>query len=136
MSAEDQGLQTRVMLVDDHADFRRLMTAMLHRQPDLEVVAQAGSMAEARNQAAAAEYDVVVLDLGLPDGNGVDLIEDVREFNAGAAVLILSASLHPTNLERATEAGADEILDKLATPGEIVATIRRLGTGEAPTRQE
>ncbi len=136
MSAEDQGLQTRVMLVDDHADFRRLMTAILHRQPDLEVVAQAGSMAEARNQAAAAKYDVVVLDLGLPDGNGVDLIEDVREFNAGAAVLILSASLHPTNLERATEAGADEILDKLASPGEIVATVRRLGTGEAPTRRE
>ncbi len=121
-----------MMLVDDHADFRRLMTAMLARQPDLEVVAQAGSLAEARNHAAAVKYDVVVLDLGLPDGNGVDLIEDVREFNAGASVLILSASLHPTNLERATEAGADEILDKLATPGEIVATIRRLGTGKAP----
>ena len=134
MSAEDQGVQTCVMLVDDHADFRRLMTAMLARQPDLEVVAQAGSLAEARNHAAAVKYDVVVLDLGLPDGNGVDLIEDVREFNSGAAVLILSASLHPTNLERATEAGADEILDKLATPGEIIATIRRLGTGEAPTR--
>ena len=124
------------MLVDDHADFRRLMTTMLARQPDLEVVAQAGSLAEARNHAAAMKYDVVVLDLGLPDGNGVDLIGNVREFNAGAAVLILSASLHPANLERATEAGADEILDKLATPGEIVATIRRLGTGEAPTRQE
>jgi DNA-binding NarL/FixJ family response regulator len=136
VSAQDQGVQTRVMVVDDHADFRRLMTAMLARQPDLQVVAQAGSLAEARNHAAAVKYDVVVLDLGLPDGNGVDLIEDVREFNAGAAVLILSASLHPTNLERATEAGADQILDKLATPGEIVATIRRLGTGEAPTRQQ
>ncbi len=123
------------MLVDDHADFRRLMTAMLHRQPDLEVVAQAGSLAEARSHTAAVKFDVVVLDLGLPDGNGVDLIGDVRGFNAGAAVLILSASLHPTNLQRATEAGADEILDKLTTPGEIVATIRRLGTGEAPTRQ-
>ncbi|HLL41446.1 MAG TPA: response regulator transcription factor [Rubrobacteraceae bacterium] len=132
MSAEDQGVQTRVMLVDDHADFRRLMTDMVARQPDLEVVAQAGSLAEARNHAAAVKYDVVVLDLGLPDGNGVDLIEDVREFNAGVAVLILSASLHPTNLGRAREAGADEILDKLATPGEIVATIRRLGTGKAP----
>lgn len=120
------------MLVDDHADFRRLMTDMVARQPDLEVVAQAGSLAEARNHAAAVKYDVVVLDLGLPDGNGVDLIEDVREFNAGVAVLILSASLHPTNLGRAREAGADEILDKLATPGEIVATIRRLGTGKAP----
>jgi DNA-binding response OmpR family regulator len=51
-------------------------------------------------------------------------------------VLMLSASLHPTNLERATEAGADDILDKLAAPGEIVSTIRRLGTGEAPTRRE
>jgi DNA-binding NarL/FixJ family response regulator len=81
-------------------------------------------------------FDVAVLDLGLPDGNGADLIGDVREFNAGAAVLILSASLHPTNLERATEAGADEILDKVATPGEIVGTIRRLATGDAPTHQE
>ncbi len=112
------------------------MTAMLARHSDLEVVAQAGSLAEAREHAAAATYDVVVLDLGLPDGNGVDLIGDVREFNAGAAVLILSASLHRANLERATEAGADEILDKLSTPGEIVAAIRRLGTGEASTRQE
>ena len=93
-------------------------------------------MAESRNHAAAVKFDVVVLDLGLPDGNGVDLIRDVREFNAGAAVLILSASLHPTNLERATESGADDILDKLASPGEIVATIRRLGTGEAATRQK
>jgi DNA-binding NarL/FixJ family response regulator len=136
LSAEDEGTQTRVMLVDDHADFRCLMTAMLSRQPDLEVVAQAGSLAEARNVTAAVKYEVVVLDLGLPDGNGVDLIGDVREFNAGAAVLVLSASLHPTNLERAAEAGVDEILDKLVPLGEIVATIRRLVAGEAPTRQE
>ena len=134
--SEDLAMRTRVMLVDDHADFRHLMTAMLDREPDLEVVAQAGSLAEARSLAAAVSFDVAVLDIGLPDGNGADLIGDVREFNAGAAVLVLSASLHPTNLERATEAGADEILDKLATPGEIVATIRRLGTGEAPTRRE
>ena len=134
--AEDLAIRTRVMLVDDHADFRHLMTALLDREPDLEVVAQAGSLAEARSRAAAVGFDVAVLDLGLPDGNGADLIGDVREFNADAAVLILSASLHPTNLERATEAGADEILDKLASPAEVVGTIRRLGTGEALTRQE
>jgi DNA-binding NarL/FixJ family response regulator len=118
------------MLIDDHADFRHLMTALLGREPDLEVVAQARSLAEARSHAAAKRFDVAVLDLGLPDGNGADLIGDVREFNAGAAVLVLSASLHPTNLERATEAGADEMLDKLASPGEIVGTIRRLRTGK------
>jgi DNA-binding NarL/FixJ family response regulator len=136
LSAEDRGALTRVMLVDDHADFRRLMTVALSRQPDLEVVAQAGSLSEARNLAAAVKCEVVVLDLGLPDGNGVELIGEVRQVNAGIAVLVLSASLHPTNLEWATEAGADEILDKLAPLGEIVATIRRLGTGRAPTWQE
>ena len=68
MLAEDRGAQTRVMLIDDHADFRRLMTATLSRQRDLTVVAQAGTLAEARNHAAAAKYEVVVLDLGLPTG--------------------------------------------------------------------
>ena len=97
------------------------MTALLGREPDLEVVAQAGSLAEARSHAAAVKYDVVVLDLGLPDGNGVDLIGDLREFDAGAAVLILSASLHPTNLKRATEAGADEILDNWPFPASLSA---------------
>ena len=128
--SEDLAMRTRVMLVDDHADFRHLMTALLGREPDLEVVAQAGSLAEARSHAAAVRFDVAVLDLGLPDGNGADLIGDVREFNAGAAVLVLSASLHPTNLERATEAGADKILDKFAMPGELISAIRRLRTGK------
>ena len=130
MSGENRATRTRVMLVDDHADFRHLMTALLDREPDLEVVAQAGSLAEARSHAAEVRFDVAVLDLGLPDGNGADLIGDVREVNAGAAVLILSASLHPTNLKRVMEAGADQILDKLASPAEVVGAIRRLGTGE------
>jgi DNA-binding NarL/FixJ family response regulator len=115
LAAEDWAVQTRIMLVDDHADFRRLMTAMLARHPDLEVVAQAGSLAEARKHAKAVKYD---------------LIGDLRAANPDVAVLVLSASLHPTNLERATEAGADEILDKLASPADIVGAIRRLGTGE------
>jgi DNA-binding NarL/FixJ family response regulator len=121
-------MRTRVMLIDDHAEFRHLMVALLGREPDLEVVAQAGSLAEARSHAAAAGFDVAVLDLSLPDGNGVDLIADLREANSGVAVLILSAGLDPKNLRGATEAGADEILDKLASPTEVVGAIRRLGS--------
>ena len=131
MSGEDRAAKLRVMLVEDQADFRRLMSAWLAREPDLEVVAQAGSLAEARSHAAAVSFDVAVLDLGLPDGNGVDLIAELREANPGATVLVLSASLDPTSLERAADAGADEIMDKFATPGEVVGAIRRLGTGEA-----
>ena len=129
MTAEVPATQTRVMLVDDHADFRGLMVALLEGQPDLEVVAQAGSMAEARAEAPTARFDVVVLDLGLPDGNGADLIGELREASPGGAVLIMSASLHPTNLEKAMREGADEVLDKLASPREVVGTVRRLGNG-------
>lgn len=127
MTGEDLATQTRVMLVDDHPDFRDLMAALLEGQPDLEVVAQAGTMAEARSQAAASSFDVVVLDLGLPDGNGADLIGELREANPAGAVLIMSASLHPTNIEKAMRAGAAEVLDKLSPPAEVVGTVRRLG---------
>ena len=58
----------RVMIVEDHADFRDLMEVLLGGQPDIELLAQAGSVAEAR--AARLELDVAILDLGLPDGTG------------------------------------------------------------------
>ena len=127
MTGENLATLTRIMLVDDHPDFRDLMVTLLESQPDLEVVAQAGTMAEARSQAAASSFDVVVLDLGLPDGNGADLIGELREASPGGAVLVMSASLHPTNIERAMREGADEVLDKLSPPAEVVGTVRRLG---------
>ena len=71
------------MLVEDQADFRHLIATLLGRQQDLEVVAQAGSLAEARRHAAAVEFDVAVLDLGLPDGNGADLIAGLRRASPG-----------------------------------------------------
>jgi DNA-binding NarL/FixJ family response regulator len=129
MERKQVAMRTRIMLVEDQPDFRRLMVALLARQPDLEVVAEAGSLTEAREHAAVVSFDVAVLDLGLPDGNGVDLISDLRGANPDAAVLILSASLDPASLERATEAGASEIMDKLSTPGELIGAIRRLGAG-------
>ncbi len=127
MTGENLATLTRIMLVDDHPDFRDLMVTLLESQPDLEVVAQAGTMAEARSQAAASSFDVVVLDLGLPDGNGADLIGELREASPKGAVLVMSASLHPTNIERAMREGADEVLDKLSPPAEVVGTVRRLG---------
>lgn len=129
MSGENVAVQTRILLVEDQADFRDLLALLLGREPEFEVVAQAGSLAEARTHAATLRFDVAVLDLGLPDGNGADLIEELHRAGPGAAVLILSASLDPVNLEMAQRAGADEILDKFARPEEIVDAIKRLGGG-------
>jgi DNA-binding NarL/FixJ family response regulator len=126
VSGENRATRTRVMLVEDQTDFRHLMVTLLGRQADLEVVAQAGSLAEARRHAAAVKFDVAVLDLGLPDGNGADLIAELRRANTNVGVLILSASLDAKNLQKATEAGADEILDKLGASDEVLGAIRRI----------
>jgi DNA-binding NarL/FixJ family response regulator len=115
------------MIVEDHADFRELMKVLLGSQPDIEFLAQAGSLAEARTQAARFELDVVVLDLGLPDGSGADLIADLRRASNHVRVLVLSASLDPTGIEKAQNSGADAILDKLTPVGDVLATVRRLG---------
>jgi len=128
MTGETVTTQIRVMLVEDHADFRALMEVLLNGQSDIELVAQAGSLAEARAQAARFELDVVVLDLGLPDGHGEDLIADFRRSNPEVGVLILSATLDPASIEKATRLGADEIMDKLAPLEEVLSTVRRLAS--------
>ena len=127
MSGEAGTKQIRVMLVEDHPDFRDLMEVLLGSQSDINLVAQAGSLAEARNLAVRFDFDVAVLDLGLPDGDRVDLIADLRQANPDVGVLILSASLDPAGIEKATHLGADEIMDKLAPLDEVLATVRRLG---------
>ena len=127
MTAEAQPRRTRVMIVEDHADFRGLIEVLLDRQPDIELLAQAGSLAEAREQAARFEFDVVILDLGLPDGSGADLIAVLRRASPGVRVMVLSASLDPEGIEKARSAGANEVLDKLTPVGEVLATVRRLG---------
>jgi DNA-binding NarL/FixJ family response regulator len=127
MTGEDEPRRIRVMLVEDHPDFRRLMESLLGGQADIKLMAQAGSLAEARKHAAAVKFDVVVLDLSLPDGNGVDLIADLRRENPDVAVLILSATLDPASVDRAAEAGADEIMDKLEPLDKVLDTVRRLG---------
>ena len=128
MTGEAATKQIRVMLVEDHVDYRALMEVLLISQSDIKLLAQAGSLAEARDHAAKLKFDVVVLDLGLPDGHGEDLIADFRRSNPDVGVLVLSASLDPLGIEQATRLGADEIMDKLDPLEEVLSSVRRLGS--------
>jgi DNA-binding NarL/FixJ family response regulator len=119
--------EIRVMHVEDHANFRDLMRSLMNSQSDMEVVAQAGSLDEARALVASSEVDVAVLDLSLPDGNGLDLIPELRQSNPDVGVLILSANLAPAGPEKAPGTGADEILDKLAPVEAVLDSVRKLG---------
>src|SRR5215213_10744331 len=115
----------RVMLVEDHAAFRQSLAALLSQEPDIEVVVQAGSLAEAR-QMLNTPLDVAVLDLSLPDGDGRELIGELRQRNAGISVLVLSVTIRPGHLEEVMKAGADAVLHKVASPPTIVEEVRRL----------
>jgi DNA-binding NarL/FixJ family response regulator len=115
----------RVMLVEDHLSFRQALAFLLRREPDIEVVAQAGSLAQAREM-LDTPLDVAVLDLSLPDGDGRELIGELRRENAGISVLVLTAMLGPGHLDEVMKAGADSVLHKVASPTTIVEEVRRL----------
>jgi DNA-binding NarL/FixJ family response regulator len=120
----------RLLLVEDHASFRQTLALVFDQQPDFKVVAQAGSLAEARRVMGDREADLGVIDLSLPDGEGVQLIEDLREANPHFAALVLTASLDRAEHARAVEAGAAGVLHKSADVDEILDATRRLAAGE------
>jgi PAS domain S-box-containing protein len=121
--------QLRVLLVEDHAAVREAIASAFAREPGLRVVGQAASLAEARSM--LEQVDVAVVDLGLPDGYGGDLIRELSEVNPHAQALVLSASLDRAEVARAVESGAAGVLNKTVHLDEVVSDVRRLRAGEA-----
>ena len=128
---EEQEEEVRILLVDDHASIREALASTLEEEEGFEVVGQAGSMAEAqRILAQEKRADMAVIDLGLPDGYGGDLIKEMHEKNPRAQALVLSATLDRAQIARAVERGAAGVLNKTAHLDEVVGAVRRLRAGE------
>lgn len=130
--SEEARKETRVMLVDDHTSFREPLAFMLNREPDLAVVFQAGLLTEAREVLGDVKFeaDVAIIDLELPDGSGVDFIDELREMRPRTLALVLSAYSDRVLLARAIEVGAAGILHKSSRLEEIIDGVRRLRAGE------
>ncbi len=120
---------SRVLLVEDHATFREPLSFMFNREPEFEVVAQAGSLEEARGVLVGIDFAVV--DLDLPDGDGTELIGPLRALNPRGMVMVLTASADREAHARAVEAGAAGVLHKSVRVGEVVESARRLMAGES-----
>jgi len=120
--------QVRVLLVEDHVSVRQAIASAFDREADFEVVGQAASLAEAREMLDAV--DVAVIDLGLPDGYGADLIHELRKVNSRAQALVLSATLDRAETARAVQCGAAGVLSKAADLDDVVEAVRRLRSGE------
>ena len=117
-----------IMLVEDHRLLRQALAVLFDGEPDLRVVAQAGSLAEAREQATILEdlIHIAVVDFSLPDGNATQLIAELHQTLPGVKVLVFTASLDPETAQRALAAGANATLHKTAGKAEILAAVRRL----------
>lgn len=117
-------MTARVVVVDGHTLTRYGLTGLLEEQPDLDVVAEAGSMAEAPRVIAAAQPHVVTIDVALPDGNGLRLARDLRDRYPTLGIVILTSGGEDDVLFRAMESGASAFVDKAAPVAEVLAAIR------------
>ena len=125
-------MQKRILFVEDDARFREVFMSALKEAlaPELLEVAfvEAGSLAEAHVQLREGGLDGALIDVTLPDGNGLDLVREIKDGGATSHVptLVLTASLENSVALVAMDAGARGALSKLASMSEIVEAIKRL----------
>ena len=117
-----------ILLVEDEAVNRALLRAVLGRHPRLRDarLVEAPSLAEARGELARSTFDLVVLDIRLPDGDGLDLARELSSTDPRPRILVLSANIQEERRHQATAAGADAFMGKPYRPGELGAAMEEL----------
>jgi two-component system, NarL family, response regulator DevR len=128
---DQNGLMIRVFLLDDHEIVRHGVRELLDAQPDLEVVGEAGTAEEAYGRIPATSPDVAVLDLRLPDGDGIEVCRDIRSKHPEIECIILTSFADDDAVYAAILAGAAGYLLKQVKGTDIVEGIRRVGRGES-----
>ena len=120
----------RILLVDDHYMVRIGLASSLGDEPDLKVVGQAESIADALIQFRQLLPDVTLLDLQLPDGDGSTAIGLIRKECPAARIVVLSVNETEEDIHRAIAAGAAGYLPKSIAPESMLAAIRRVHQGD------
>jgi DNA-binding NarL/FixJ family response regulator len=120
-----------VFLVDDHEVVRRGLVDLLSGDPELVVVGEAGSVAEAKARIPAVRPDVAVLDVRLPDGSGIDLCRDLRADHDGLRCLILTSFTDEQSMLDAILAGASGYVVKDIRGMELATAIKEVGAGKS-----
>jgi two-component system response regulator NreC len=118
-----------VVLVDDHAVVRHGLRLMLAAEPDLEVLAEAATAADAVERAAELKPDVLLLDITMPGGGGIGALERLRKVSPGTRVLMLTMHDDPEYLRVALVSGAAGFILKNAASAELLSAIRTVHQG-------
>ena len=121
----------RILVVDDHEIVRQGLVALLDRRESLEVVAQAATVAEAISTAAKFEPDVVVMDVRLPDGSGIEACREIRAARPETRVIMLTSYPDEEAVLSAIIAGASGYLLKQVRGRDLVAALESVGRGDS-----
>ncbi|TAK21850.1 MAG: response regulator transcription factor [Chloroflexota bacterium] len=119
----------RIVVADDHTLIRRGIVSLLGAEPDMEVVGEAGSGPEAVRQARATTADIVLMDIAMPNGNGLDATRDIGRESPGTRVLILTVHDREDYLFQALRAGAAGYILKGADTQDLLSAIRAVHQG-------
>ncbi len=120
-----------VLVADDHPTFRDGLTAMLNAQADIHVVAGVGTGSAAISTATELQPDVAIVDLRMPDGDGISATIGIRRAAPDTRVLVLTTFDGSNEVTAALAAGAHGYLIKSAAPDEIAQAVRAIATGSA-----
>jgi two-component system NarL family response regulator/two-component system response regulator DevR len=121
----------KVFLVDDHEVVRRGLSDLLSSDPDLEIVGEAGTVAEAKARIPASLPDVAVLDVRLPDGNGIELCRDLISDHPDLRCLMLTSFTSDEAMLEAILAGASGFVVKDIKGMELARAIKEVGAGKS-----
>jgi DNA-binding NarL/FixJ family response regulator len=121
----------RLVVVDDHEVVRQGLVSLLDRREGLQVVAEAGSVAEATEMCRKFQPDIVVMDVRLPDGSGIEACRDIRAEHPGTKVVILTSYPDEEAVLSAIIAGASGYLLKQIRGRDLVAALESVGRGES-----
>jgi len=119
----------RILLVDDHEIVRRGIADLIGTQEDLEVVGEAASVAEALARAPQVNADVAILDVRMPDGNGIELCRELRSQLPDLNCLMLTSYADDEALVDAIMAGASGFVLKQVLGSDLINAVRTVGTG-------
>jgi DNA-binding NarL/FixJ family response regulator len=126
----------RVLIVDDHAVLREGLAMVINHQPDLLVCGEAEDVPSGLQAVATSRPDVVIVDLSLGSGSGLDLIKDIKAQHPDLAMLVLSLHDETLYAERVLRAGARGYIMKRASTTEVLEALRKVLHGEVYLSQK
>jgi DNA-binding NarL/FixJ family response regulator len=131
MTSQEPVRSLRLLVVDDHEVVRRGLVALLDRRSGFEVVAEAGSVAESITMAALHEPDLVIMDVRLPDGTGIEACREIRAARPETRVVMLTSYPDEEAVLSAIIAGASGYLLKQIRGRDLVSALEAVGRGES-----